>query len=135
MRIGPLELLLVLAIVLLVFGAGRLPELGAALPRAAKNFRRGLEEPDVAEPTAGSESARATPIGETAASAPSSSVATRAPRGRLRPLGMTLAGVALLLLYLGLSDISMGWPNEARLGTLAAGGVALVVALALSLVA
>lgn len=37
--IGPMELLLILIIALLVFGPGRLPEIGAALGKAIREFR------------------------------------------------------------------------------------------------
>jgi sec-independent protein translocase protein TatA len=37
-----MELLLVLLIVLLVFGATRLPQIGEALGKAIRNFRKGL---------------------------------------------------------------------------------------------
>lgn len=46
------ELLLILAIVVLIFGAGKLPQLGKGLGEGIKNFRRGLkseEEPVRAE--------------------------------------------------------------------------------------
>jgi len=36
------ELLLVLVIVLLVFGAARLPQIGESLGKAMRNFRKGL---------------------------------------------------------------------------------------------
>ncbi|HLB28576.1 MAG TPA: twin-arginine translocase TatA/TatE family subunit [Dehalococcoidia bacterium] len=38
--IGPLELILVLAIVFVIFGVGRLPEVGGAIGRALREFRR-----------------------------------------------------------------------------------------------
>ncbi len=37
---GPGELLIILVIVLLIFGAGKLPAIGDALGRSIKNFRR-----------------------------------------------------------------------------------------------
>ena len=40
------KLLFVLVLVLLVFGAKRLPEIGGGLGRALRNFRRGMTEPD-----------------------------------------------------------------------------------------
>ena len=40
------ELLVVLVLVLLVFGATRLPEIGGGLGRALRNFRRASTEPD-----------------------------------------------------------------------------------------
>jgi len=40
------ELLVVLAIVFLIFGARRLPEIGSGLGNAIKNFRAGLSGKD-----------------------------------------------------------------------------------------
>jgi TatA/E family protein of Tat protein translocase len=37
--IGPMELLLILIIALIIFGPGRLPEIGAALGRSIREFR------------------------------------------------------------------------------------------------
>ena len=37
---GPAELLIILLIVLLIFGAGKLPAIGDALGRSIKNFKR-----------------------------------------------------------------------------------------------
>jgi sec-independent protein translocase protein TatA len=48
--IGTTELLVVLGIVVVIFGARRLPELGSGLGQAIKNFKKGLsskEEIDV----------------------------------------------------------------------------------------
>jgi sec-independent protein translocase protein TatA len=41
----PLHLIVVLVIVLLVFGPGRLPELGESLGKAIRGFKKGLEDP------------------------------------------------------------------------------------------
>lgn len=46
MRMGMSELLIILAIVLLLFGAKRLPELASGLGKAIKNFRRGMDTDD-----------------------------------------------------------------------------------------
>lgn len=43
------ELLIILAIVLLIFGAGKLPAIGDALGRSIKNFRRGAAGSDELE--------------------------------------------------------------------------------------
>ncbi len=40
MRLGPLEIGLILVIILIVFGAGKLPEVGKALGQGIRNFRR-----------------------------------------------------------------------------------------------
>ncbi|WP_297828208.1 twin-arginine translocase TatA/TatE family subunit [uncultured Desulfovibrio sp.] len=44
--IGTQELLLILVVVLLIFGAKKLPEIGGGLGRAIRNFRRASSEPD-----------------------------------------------------------------------------------------
>ncbi len=44
--IGFPELLVVLVIVLVVFGAGRLPEIGTGLGKALRGFKKGMSEPD-----------------------------------------------------------------------------------------
>ena len=42
--LGPTELLIILVIVLLLFGVGRVSRIGGELGSAVANFRRGLEE-------------------------------------------------------------------------------------------
>ena len=44
MDIGPAELIIVLVIVLLLFGVGRVSRIGGELGSAVANFRKGLEE-------------------------------------------------------------------------------------------
>ncbi|MEK6602906.1 MAG: twin-arginine translocase TatA/TatE family subunit [Nitrospirota bacterium] len=43
---GWMELLVVLAIVLVVFGAGKLPQLGEGLGKAIKGFKKSVHEPE-----------------------------------------------------------------------------------------
>lgn len=43
---GMPELLVILAIVLVVFGAGRLPEIGGALGKSIRNFKKASEGKD-----------------------------------------------------------------------------------------
>ena len=58
--LGPTELLIILAIVLLVFGSARLPKLARSLGEAAHEFRRGTHhEPDADSPDAGAAGAPA----------------------------------------------------------------------------
>jgi sec-independent protein translocase protein TatA len=52
MDIGPAEVLIVLAVVLLLFGSKKLPELARGIGQAAKEFRSGLhDEPDATADT------------------------------------------------------------------------------------
>ena len=44
--IGTQEILIILVIGLVVFGAKRLPEIGGGLGRAIRNFRQAASEPD-----------------------------------------------------------------------------------------
>jgi sec-independent protein translocase protein TatA len=44
--IGVPQLILILVIVVLIFGVGKLPELGSALGRGIKNFKRGVDDKD-----------------------------------------------------------------------------------------
>ncbi len=44
--IGPTELIIVLAIILIIFGAGKLPEIGGALGKGIRNFKKANNEPD-----------------------------------------------------------------------------------------
>jgi sec-independent protein translocase protein TatA len=44
--IGIPELLIILVIVLIIFGAGKLPEIGNALGKGIKNFKKATREPD-----------------------------------------------------------------------------------------
>jgi sec-independent protein translocase protein TatA len=42
----PMHLLLILIIVLVIFGPGKLPELGSSLGKAIRGFKKAMEEPD-----------------------------------------------------------------------------------------
>jgi sec-independent protein translocase protein TatA len=44
MNIGPTELLIVLAIVLLIFGSTKIPQLARSLGQAKQEFRQGHDE-------------------------------------------------------------------------------------------
>ncbi len=45
-RVGPTELIIIMVVLALLFGAKRLPALGSSMGRAIRDFRRGLSEPD-----------------------------------------------------------------------------------------
>ncbi|PIE70028.1 MAG: twin-arginine translocase TatA/TatE family subunit [Deltaproteobacteria bacterium] len=42
--LGPMELTIILLIVLIIFGAGRLPEIGAGIGKGIRNFKKGAFE-------------------------------------------------------------------------------------------
>ena len=46
MRVGFTELLIILAIVLLMFGSKKLPELADGMGKAIRNFKRGINSED-----------------------------------------------------------------------------------------
>jgi sec-independent protein translocase protein TatA len=45
-RIGPLEIVIVLVIILIVFGVGRLPEIGGGLGKGLREFRNSVKGDD-----------------------------------------------------------------------------------------
>ncbi len=49
---GWMELLLILIIVLIIFGAGKIPQLGEGLGKAIKGFKKSVNEPDPVDVTA-----------------------------------------------------------------------------------
>jgi sec-independent protein translocase protein TatA len=52
---GWMELLLILIIVLIIFGAGKIPQLGEGLGKAIKGFKKSVNEPDAIDVTAQAE--------------------------------------------------------------------------------
>lgn len=46
-HVGITELIIVLGVVLLFFGARKLPELGRALGQTAKEFKKGMKEEEI----------------------------------------------------------------------------------------
>jgi sec-independent protein translocase protein TatA len=49
-NIGPGELLIIALIALLIFGAGRIADIGKGLGQGIKNFKQGLNDGDEPEP-------------------------------------------------------------------------------------
>ena len=49
MRLGPMELVVILVVVLLIFGPKNLPKLGKAFGSTVKNIREGMEGDDKTE--------------------------------------------------------------------------------------
>ncbi len=50
--IGPYQILIILLVVLVLFGAKKLPEIGGGLGKAIRNFRKAASEPDEIDITA-----------------------------------------------------------------------------------
>jgi sec-independent protein translocase protein TatA len=46
LRLGPLELVIILAIIIAIFGAGKLASLGGALGKGVKDFRASMKDED-----------------------------------------------------------------------------------------
>ncbi len=44
--LGMPELLVILVIILIIFGAGKLPEIGGAIGKGIKNFKKASNEPE-----------------------------------------------------------------------------------------
>ena len=49
-RMGPLEIGLIVIIILIVFGVGKLPEVGGAIGKGMRAFRKGQQGEDEEEP-------------------------------------------------------------------------------------
>jgi sec-independent protein translocase protein TatA len=49
--LGVTELLILLVIIVLIFGAGKLPQLGAGIGQGIKNFKKAIKEPDAIDVT------------------------------------------------------------------------------------
>ncbi len=60
MRLGPVEIGLILVIVLIVFGAGKLPQVGGQLGKGIREFRQSMkgedEKPATTHPAEGKKS-------------------------------------------------------------------------------
>ena len=50
--IGMPELLIILVIILIIFGVGKLPEIGSALGKGIKNFKKSVSDQNDANPPA-----------------------------------------------------------------------------------
>ena len=59
--IGMPELVVILVIIFIVFGAGKLPEIGGAIGRSIKNFKKATHEPREIDVTSAADKKRAEP--------------------------------------------------------------------------
>ena len=57
MGIGFPELMIILVIIMIIFGAGKLPEIGSAFGRSIKNFKTSMKEAEEADKVAEGETA------------------------------------------------------------------------------
>ena len=48
-RMGPWEIALILAIILIVFGVGKLPQVGGAIGKGLRAFKKGQMDEDIGE--------------------------------------------------------------------------------------
>ena len=46
----PMHLIIILIVVLIIFGPGKLPELGSAIGKAIKGFKQAMNEPEKKSP-------------------------------------------------------------------------------------
>ena len=53
--LGPIELVLILSIIVIIFGVGRLPEVGGAIGRSIREFRKATKESEEPAPESGRE--------------------------------------------------------------------------------
>lgn len=56
MGLGIPELVIILIVVLIIFGPGKLPALGSGVGNALRNFRKAVNQPDAIDVTPDSES-------------------------------------------------------------------------------
>lgn len=48
--IGPVQLLVILLIIILIFGAKKLPDVGSGLGKAIQNFKKGVKGEEASDP-------------------------------------------------------------------------------------
>jgi sec-independent protein translocase protein TatA len=53
--LGTQELLIIMVLVMIVFGAGKLPQVGSSLGKGLRNFKKGLSEAEELEMAADSQ--------------------------------------------------------------------------------
>lgn len=53
--IGIPELLIILVIILIIFGVGKLPEIGSAIGKGIKNFKKSMNEKEITDETVNKE--------------------------------------------------------------------------------
>jgi sec-independent protein translocase protein TatA len=76
---GWMELMLILIIVLIIFGAGKLPQLGEGLGKAIKGFKKSVHEADAIDVTPAEQSQQAQSQAASSNQASAQSEATPSP--------------------------------------------------------
>jgi sec-independent protein translocase protein TatA len=76
---GWMELMLILIIVLIIFGAGKLPQLGEGLGKAIKGFKKSVHEADAIDVTPAEQSQQAQSQATTSNQVNAQSEATPSP--------------------------------------------------------
>lgn len=82
--LGFTELILILMIVLIIFGAGKLPQLGEGLGKAIKGFKKSVHEADAIEADAQA-AAQESAAPQTVTAASTRSAALNQPAGAAQP--------------------------------------------------
>lgn len=83
--IGITELVLILVIVLIIFGAGKLPQLGEGLGKAIKGFKKSVHEADAIEAEAQAQTQAQLPAAPQGQPAPPQTVAAPAEQQAAPP--------------------------------------------------
>lgn len=83
---GWMELLLILIIVLIIFGAGKLPQLGEGLGKAIKGFKKTVHEADAIDVTPGDQPPQGTPPPQVTAQAQAEAPPQAAPAQQTGPV-------------------------------------------------
>jgi sec-independent protein translocase protein TatA len=87
-QIGPLELIIVLVIALLVLGPGRLPDVGAALGKSIREFRKAtsdVQEATKIDVTPLPPTSTATPVPSAPVATPVAAATTPSPQPPAEP--------------------------------------------------
>ena len=77
---GWMELLLILVIVLIIFGAGKLPQLGEGLGKAIKGFKKTVHEADAIDVTPAEQPQQAQGVSANAAGTQPEAAPSSAPK-------------------------------------------------------
>ena len=83
--LGFTELILILVIVLIIFGAGKLPQLGEGLGKAIKGFKKSVHEADAIEAEAQAEAQQQMAAPQAVTSAPAQAADVGQPTAAVRP--------------------------------------------------